>query len=181
MLSPHRRQPLLARALRRARRVSRAHSRGDAAPDRDAARLWRRQPTNGNRRWRPPAARRRFFAAHDEANEETVTEFLAFSTGQPVVDPQLLRGRAHQCARGAHRAHHGDVGGDQRRLARAQALRQPAGLARGVRALPALGAGILAALRRLGLPHDAAQRRLLVLAARRVTSSAPTTPRASST
>ena len=51
---------------------------------------------------------------------------------QSIVDPQLLRGRAHQCARGAHRAHRGDVGRDQRRLARAQALRQRADLARGV-------------------------------------------------
>ena len=38
---------------------------------------------------------------------------------QPVLDPQLLRGRAHERARGAHRADHGDVGGDQQRLARA--------------------------------------------------------------
>ena len=109
-----------------------------------------------------------FFAAYDEANEETVTDFLCLLDRQPVLDPQLLRDRAHQRARGAHRAHHGDVGRDQRRLARAQALRQPADLARGVHALPALGAGILAALRRLGLPHHAAQRRLLVLAARRL-------------
>ena len=40
--------------------------------------------------------------------------------------------------------------------------------ARGTAALPALRAGDLAALRRLGLPHHAAQRRLLVLAARRL-------------
>ena len=100
---------------------------------------------------------------------------------QPVLDPQLLRGRAHQRARGAHRADDRDVGRDQRRLARAQALRQRPDLARGVHALPALGAGSLAPLRRLRLPHHAAQRRLLVLAARRLSSSAPTTPRASST
>ena len=87
---------------------------------------------------------------------------------QPVLDPQLLRDRPHQCARGAHRAHGRDVGRHQRHLARAQALRQRPDLARGVHALPALGAGILAALRRLGLPHHAAQRRLLVLPPRRL-------------
>ena len=67
-----------------------------------------------------------FFAVHSEANEETVTEFLAFSHREPIVDPQLLRGRAQQRAGGPHRADDGDVGGDQHRLARAQALRQPA-------------------------------------------------------
>ena len=85
---------------------------------------------------------------------------------QSVLDPQLLRDRPHQRPRGAHRAHHRDVGHHQRRLARAQAVGQRPALARGIRALPALGAGILAALRRLGLPHHAAQRRLLVLPAR---------------
>ena len=58
-----------------------------------------------------------FFAVHEEANEDTVTDFLAFSTGQPVVDPQLLRGRPPQRARGAHRADHGNVGRDQQHLA----------------------------------------------------------------
>ena len=55
---------------------------------------------------------------YDEANEENVTDFLAFSTANSVLDPQLLRGRAHQCARGAHRADGRDVGCDQRHLAR---------------------------------------------------------------
>ena len=48
-------------------------------------------------------------------------------------------------------------------------------------ALPRMGEGRLARLRRLGLPHHAAQRRLLVHAPRRARSSAPTTPPASST
>ena len=100
---------------------------------------------------------------------------------QSVLDPQLLRDRPHQCALGAHGADHRDVGHHQQRLARTQEMGQRAAFARGVRPLPALGAGILAALRRLGLPHHAAQRRLLVLAARRLSSSAPTTPRAFST
>ncbi len=87
---------------------------------------------------------------------------------EPVVDPQLLRNRADQCARRAHRAHHRDVGRHQQRLARAQEMGQRSVLARGIRPLSALGAGIVAALRRLGLPDHAAQRRLLVLAARRL-------------
>ena len=60
-----------------------------------------------------------FFENYKEANEETVTEFLAFSTRQSVLDPQLLRKRAAQCARRAHRAHHRNVGRHQHRLARA--------------------------------------------------------------
>ena len=107
-----------------------------------------------------------FFAAYPEANEETVTEFLAFSTRQSVLDPQLHRDRAPERPRGAHRAHHRDVGHHQRRLARTEEMGQRPALARGIRALPALGAGILAPLRRLGLPDHAAQRRLLVLPAR---------------
>src|SRR5262249_45406250 len=82
---------------------------------------------------------------------------------QPLFHPQLLRDRAHQRTCGAHRAHGRNVGCHQRHLARAQALRQRPDLARGVHALSALGAGILAALRWLGLPHHVAQRRLLVL------------------
>ena len=44
-------------------------------------------------------------------------------------------------------------------------------LARGALTLPALGAGMLAAFRRLGLPHHAAQRCLLVHAARRLSGA----------
>ena len=109
-----------------------------------------------------------FFATYEEANEETVTEFLAFSAGNPSSIRNCFESARAQCARGAHRADHRNVGRHQRRLARAQALGQRPALARGIRPLPALGAGIVAALRRLGLPHHAAQRRLLVLAARRL-------------
>ena len=122
-----------------------------------------------------------FSAHYPEANEETVTDFLCFSTANPSSIRNCFE-IARTNARAVRTAlTDGDVGRDQRHLARAQALRQRPDLARGVHALPALGAGILAALRRLGLPHHAAQRRLLVLAARRLSSSAPTTPRASST
>ena len=54
---------------------------------------------------------------------------------------------------------------------------QRSALARGVRPLPALGAGILAAFRRLGLPHHVAQRRLLVLPARPFIERADNTAR----
>ena len=109
-----------------------------------------------------------FSEHYKEANEETVTEFLAFSTSNPSSIRNCFESRAAQCARGAHRADHRNVGRHQRRLARTEALGQRAALARGIRPLSALGARIVAALRRLGLPHHAAQRRLLVLAARRL-------------
>src|SRR6476659_7739073 len=48
------------------------------------------------------------------------------------LDPQLLRGRAHQCTCGTYRFDLGNVGRDQLSLARAQTLRQRADLARGV-------------------------------------------------
>src|SRR6202042_3481295 len=54
------------------------------------------------------------------------------------------------------------------RLARTTEMGQRPPLARGVCPLPALGAGILAALRRLRLPHHVAQRRLLVFPTRRL-------------
>ena len=110
--------------------------------------------------------RKAFFARYERGERGERLRIPGLLGGQPVLDPQLHRDRAHQCARRAHRPHHRDVGDHQRRLARAQAVRQRADLARGVPALPALGAGDVAALRRLGLPHHAAQRRLLVLAAR---------------
>ena len=109
-----------------------------------------------------------FFKHYDEANEENVTDFLAFSTANSSSIRNCFELARTQCARRAHRADRGDVGRHQRHLARAQALRQRPDLARGILPLPALGAGILAALRRLRLPHHAAQRRLLVLAPRRL-------------
>ena len=47
--APHRRQPLLARPLRRARRIPRPHPRATQRLDRPAARLCRRDATNGSR------------------------------------------------------------------------------------------------------------------------------------
>ena len=154
----------LARYVERAE-YPRAHPRGDAAPDPlPLAYVGRATNEIGgrDRRLRPAPS-----PPYPEANEETVTSFCASPRRQSVLDPQLLRDRAHQCARGAHRAHRGDVGRHQRHLAQAQALRQRPDLARGVACASCAGCS-LAALRRLGLPHHAAQRRLLVLAARRL-------------
>ena len=96
-----------------------------------------------------------------------------FRSRKSVVDLQLPGERARQRPRGAHRAHRRDLDGDQRRLARAQALRgqAPAGQGsrpRGAGPLPRLRQEGLARLRRLLLSHDAAQRRLLVQSPRRV-------------
>ena len=90
---------------------------------------------------------------------------------QSVVDLQLPGERAHVRTGGAHGAHRRDLDGDQRRLARAQALRGeppllPADGSRRADPLPRLRQEGVARLRRLVLPHDAAQRRLLVQPAR---------------
>ncbi len=105
---------------------------------------------------------------------------------QPVLDPQLPGERPDRGPGGAHRADRRNMDRDQRRLARAQALRGEPSLrppARPARAdpLPRLREKSLARLRRLLLPHDAAQRRLLVQPARTSSSNAPTTPPGSST
>ena len=149
--------------------------------DRAAARLCRRHRTNGNPRSPPPAAPTRSSPPMREANEETVTEFLAFSTANPSSIRncfEIARTNARAVRTALTIEMWDAINGAWLELKR---YGNGPTLARGVRALPALGAGILAALRRLGLPHHAAQRRLLVLAARRLSSSAPTTPRASST
>ena len=90
---------------------------------------------------------------------------------QPVLDLQLPGKRARQRPRGAHRADGRDLDRDQRRLARAQALRGDAARRqgsrpRGAHPLPRLRQEGLARFRRLLLSHDAAQRRLLVQSAR---------------
>ena len=107
-------------------------------------------------------------------------------SNQLVLDLQLPGKRPRRRAGRAHRAHRRDLDRDQRRLARTQALRgEPSSRkpARPDRAdpLPRLREEGLARLRRLLLPHDAAQRRLLVQPARAFSSSAPTTRRGSST
>src|SRR5580693_426393 len=101
--------------------------------------------------------RKAFFARYNEANEENVSEFLAFSSENPSSIRNCI-----EIARTNARA--------VRTALTTETWETINGawpeLARGVPALPALGAGDLAALRWFGLPHHAAQRRLLVLAAR---------------
>ncbi len=94
------------------------------------------------------------------------------SPSRPPIRPRSAtasKPRARQCARGAHRADRARCGTPS--TARGWSCKRygngPTSRER-TRELPALGAGNLAALRRLGLPHHAAQRRLLVLAARRL-------------
>ncbi len=96
---PHRRQPVLAGALRRTRRVSRAHSRSDAALT--AMPLAYVGETNEwDRRWRRPLCGR-VLRVHAEANEETVTEFLAFSTDNPSSIRNCFESRAPTRGRSA--------------------------------------------------------------------------------
>ena len=103
-----------------------------------------------------------------EANEENVTDFLAFSTANPSSIRtcfELARTNA-RAVRTALTVEMWDaINGtwlELKRFGNGPTSREE------FIALPALGAGILAALRRLGLPHHAAQRRLLVLAPRRL-------------
>jgi hypothetical protein len=176
----HRRQPLLARALCRARRISRPHPRGHAAaaalPPPMSARA-----TNGNRRSPPPAAR-------DSSTSTTTRQrgqpSSTSSPSRPTTRPPsaTASSRPHQCPRRAHRADHGDVGRDQRRLARTQALRRAARMdAR---------SSIAQFLRWVQEPRCASTARPTGPCcattptgsrASASTSSAPTTPRASST
>ena len=60
---------------------------------------------------------------HDQVDERSVRQFLAFDADNPTSIRRLHRGRARQRALGAHRADRRAVGGDQRRLERAAAVR----------------------------------------------------------
>src|SRR5215470_14556987 len=110
--------------------------------------------------------RKSFFAHYTEANEENVTEFLAFSIDNPSSIRNCIE-IARQNARAVRTALTIETWETIKwRVARAQALRQRATLTGRIPAFPALGAGNLVALRRVRLPHHAAQRRLLVFPAR---------------
>jgi len=97
-----------------------------------------------------------FAAAYPEANEERSPIFSAFRP------PTLLHPQAFEIARTNARAvrtrSRSKCGCHQRHLARAQAFGNGP-TSRESSCLSALGAGILVALRRLGLPHHVAQRR----------------------
>ena len=122
-----------------------------------------------------------FFKHYDEANEENVTDFLAFSTANTSSIRSCFETRAQQRARGAHRAHHGNVGRHQRHLARTQALRQRPDLARGILPLPALGAGEPRCATTAPPTAPCCATTPTGSRASASISSAPTTPRASST
>ena len=164
----HRRQSLLARALCRARRISRAHPRGDACGSPRCRSPMSARPTNGNRRSRPPAAPALLREHYQEANEETVTDFLAFSTDNPSSIRNCFEA-ARTNARAVRTALTSEmwdaINGAWLELKRCgNGPRSREEFARFLRWVQE----IVAALRRLGLPHHAAQRRLLVLAARRL-------------
>ena len=118
----------LARALCGARRISRAHPRSDAAPDRRADLLAGATTNEWESARRDRGLRGRLLLRPQaKANEQTVTDFLAFSPDNPSSIRSCFEVARSQCALGAHRAHHGDVGRDQRHLARAaEARHRPA-------------------------------------------------------
>ena len=159
----------LARSMERAD-YHRPHHRGDAearisAEDRE--RQGRRVGRRAQRRRRLRQLRRKA----RRARRGGAVEYLTFDLSNSVLDPQLPRECARRGTRGAHRAHRRDLDRDQRRLAPAQAVRdepahEPVARSRGADALPRLCEEGLARFRRLLLPHDAAQRGLLVQPAR---------------
>ena len=89
-----------------------------------ADRLWRRDQRMGERARHRRRRRGLLRRATTRPTSETVARLPGLRAGQPVLDPQLPRDRPRQRPRGAHRADHRDVGGDQRRLARAAAARR---------------------------------------------------------
>ena len=125
--------------------------------------------------------RRRLLRRLSEANEENVTDFLAFSTANPSSIRncfEIARTNARAVRTALTVEMWEAINGawlELKRFGNGPTSREE--FTRFLRWVQET----LAALRRLGLPHHAAQRRLLVLAARRLSSSAPTTPRASST
>ena len=180
---PHRRQPVLARALRGARRVPRAHSRATqrlaAAADRlSAATRNEWESARRDRRLRCDA----FYERTRRRTRRHVIDFLAFSRDNPssirnCFEIARTNARSVRTALTAR-----NVGGDQRRLARAAAARQRRRASRErVRALPRLGEGHArcASTARPTAPCCATTPTGSRGSA--FTSSAPTTPRASST
>ena len=123
-----------------------------------------------------------FYETYQEANEQNVVEYLAFSPSNPssiknCIEAARLNSRSVRTA--LTREMWDTINSAWIELAGTLGQRhlEP----RGTGEVPALRAGDLAAVRRFGLPDHAAQRRLLVLAARACIWSAPTTPPAFST
>ena len=123
-----------------------------------------------------------FYEIYDEADEQNVVDYLSFSPDNPssirnCIENARLNSRSVRTALTSRDVGHHQLGLDRSAGSLGQGHQDP----RGAGEVPALRAGDLAAVRRLGLPDHAAQRRLLVLAARACISNAPTTPPASST
>ena len=108
-----------------------------------------------------------FFKLYDEANEENVTDFLAFSTANSSSIRscfELARGNARAVRTALTMEMWDAINGTWLELKRWQ---RP-DVARRIFTVSPLGAGVVPAFRRLRLPHHAAQRRLLVFAAGRL-------------
>ena len=108
-----------------------------------------------------------FYETYQEANEQNVVEYLAFSPSNPssiknCIEAARLNSRSVRTALTSRDVGHHQLGLDRTWGTLGQRHLEP----RGTGAVPALRAGDLAAVRRLGLPDHAAQRRLLVLAPR---------------
>ena len=153
-----------SRAMSSAPNISRASS-SDAAPD--PMPLAYGGETNEWDGGRHRRLRRRLLRRSTTRPTRKLSRLPGVLARQSVLDPQLLR-VARPNARAVRTALTTEMWDAINSAWLELSASATAGLARGVRAVPALGAGILAALRRLGLPHHAAQRRLLVLAARRL-------------
>ncbi len=178
------RQPLLAGALRRARRIS---SRASIEATQRARRRCRPPMSGETNEWESAlltaGCRRSVLPSiYDEANERERHRVprLLDRQSRPRSAP-ASRWRAPTRARCAPRSPPRCGSAINGTWLELQQLRPAAASRDELRRFLRWVQEILAALRRLGLPHHAAQRRLLVLAARPVPWSAPTTPRASST
>ena len=108
-----------------------------------------------------------FYEVYQEANEQNVVEYLAFSPSNPssiknCIEAARLNSRSVRTALTSEMWDTINSAWIELREALGQRHLQP----RGTGEIPALRAGDLAAVRRFRLPDHAAQRRLLVLAAR---------------
>ena len=79
----HRRQPLLARPLHRARGLYRPHPRRYGASRRAPARLWRHRQRMGERARNRPTSIDAFKASHDTIDEASVVRYLVFAPDNP--------------------------------------------------------------------------------------------------
>ena len=180
---PHRRQPLLDLALHRARRVPRPHPRcdGDRLPPCPPPMAASRQRM-AERASRPPAAAEIFSPHYDEverAHRHAISWPSARTTRPRSATASNWRARMPApCApRSPSRCGRRSTAPGSSCAATSAPTSDREEFARFLEWVKYVSLTV----RRLGLPDHAAQRRLLVLPARRRTSSGPTTPPASST